>query len=53
MTIILQYCHGAVDFDLLPDAQRISLLFFGADGADIPDIPCVDFGAKANTERTR
>jgi hypothetical protein len=46
-------CPGTVDFDLLPDAERISLLFFGLDGAGIPQIPCVDFGAKANTERTR
>jgi hypothetical protein len=53
MTIILQFALGAVDFNLLPNAERISLLFFGVDGADIPQIPRVDPGAKANTERTR
>jgi hypothetical protein len=30
--------------------ERIALFFAGIDGADMPDIPCVDFGVKANTE---
>jgi hypothetical protein len=44
---------SAWHFDLLSALERIALFFSDPDGADIPNIPFVDLGSEANTERTR
>ena len=50
MITVLQSDRAAVDFGSVRGAESISLLFFGADSAALSNSPCVNLGAKANTE---
>jgi hypothetical protein len=50
MMIILQYASARRISGVCRAPERIPLLFFGADGADIPDIPRVDFGMQQHGE---
>jgi hypothetical protein len=52
MTIILQLGRGTMHFDLRDRQKRIPLLFFGIDGAAIPDIP-LRFRGGANTKENK
>ena len=48
--IILQSVSARRISSVCRAPERIHLLFFGADGADIPDIPRVDFGMQQHGE---
>jgi hypothetical protein len=50
MMIILQSVSARRILSVCRAPERIPLLFFGADGADIPDIPRVDFGMQQHGE---
>ena len=48
--IVLQSVSARRILSVCRAPERIPLLFFGADGADIPDIPRVDFGMQQHGE---
>ena len=48
--IILQSVSARRISSVCRAPERIHLLFFGTDGADIPDIPRVDFGMQQHGE---
>jgi uncharacterized protein DUF3551 len=50
MMIILQSVSARRISSICRAPERIHLLFFGTDGADIPDIPRVDFGMQQHGE---
>src|SRR6202048_2951338 len=50
MMIILQSVSARRISSVCRAPERIHLLFFGTDGADIPDIPRVDFGMQQHGE---